>query len=120
MGIMGAFVGYGVFKVLSRLKLPLALAAFLAGLLSDWATYAMTALELSLGLHGKESFVDLFKVIFIAFIPTQVPVGILEGFAAASLFAFILRRRPDIFVNLGLASANSPVIKDELSEEPAY
>lgn len=120
MGIVGSFFGYATFKMLARLRLPLTLAAFLAGLLSDWATYTMTAIELSLGFHGKESFLDLFKAIFIAFIPTQIPVGILEGFAAASLFAFILKRRPDIFTNLGVVSGNDPLVKDELNEEPAY
>lgn len=120
MGVVGACSGYLVFKVLTRLKVPLTLAAFSAGLLSDWATYATTALELSLGLSGKESFFALFKGIFVAFIPTQVPIGILEGFAAASLFAFILKRRPDILIDLGVVKSDESLVKDKLNEDPAY
>jgi cobalt/nickel transport system permease protein len=43
MGIVGGLTGYGVFHAARRLRLPSWLAAFLAGLVSDWATYAVTA-----------------------------------------------------------------------------
>jgi cobalt/nickel transport system permease protein len=47
----------------------------------------------------------ILKAIFIAFIPTQLPIGLLEGFAAAGFFTFVLKRRPDILANLGLLPA---------------
>ena len=52
MGVAGSFVGYGIFVVAKRLGAPWVVAAFLAGLLSDWATYSATSLILALGLHG--------------------------------------------------------------------
>ena len=50
MGVAGAYVGYGVYRLGLRLRLPWIAAAFLAGLFSDWATYAMTSLELAAAL----------------------------------------------------------------------
>lgn len=116
MGVAGSFSGYLVFKAATKVKLPLLVAAFLAGLISDWATYLTTSLELALGLSGKDSFVTLFKAITIAFIPTQLPLGILEGFAAAGFFVFVLKRRLDILLKLGLIAGEHSLQKDEVHE----
>ncbi len=120
MGIVGAFSGYLVFKVSVRLRVPLPAAAFLAGLLSDWATYAATSVELASGLAGTTSFFTWFKTIFIAFIPTQLPLGILEGFAAAGFFTFVLKRRPDILMKLGIHRDKLLVREGKIHEETAY
>src|SRR3990170_933123 len=56
MGVAGAFTGYGVFQLARRLGVSDTAAAFLGGVLSDWATYAVTSLELSSALHGSGSF----------------------------------------------------------------
>ncbi|MBE0446678.1 MAG: energy-coupling factor ABC transporter permease [Actinobacteria bacterium] len=120
MGIIGAFSGYYVFRVFMKLKLPLTLAAFMAGLISDWATYTATAFELALGLSGQEPFFGLFKAILVAFIPTQLPIGILEGFAAAGFFAFVLKRRPDILVKLGTVPGGPLLQKDAVYEKAVY
>lgn len=117
MGIIGAFSGYFAFKLSIKMRLSPAIAAFMAGLVSDWATYTMTALELALGLNQQGSFLGLFKAIFIAFIPTQLPLGILEGFAAAGFFAFVLRRRPDILMKLRILPEGYYVRKGASYEE---
>ncbi len=96
MGVAGAYVGYGVYWIVRRLGLPWVMAAFLAGLLSDWATYAMTSLELAAALHGDGSFATMFSLILLAFVPTQLPLGILEGFLCAGAWKFIGRRRPEL------------------------
>ncbi|HZD59020.1 MAG TPA: energy-coupling factor ABC transporter permease [Anaerolineae bacterium] len=120
MGVVGAFSGYFVFRVLVKLKFPLALAAFMAGLVSDWATYMATAFELALGLNNGEPFFKLFKAISIAFIPTQLPIGILEGFAAAGFFVFVLKRRPDILVKLGIIQGGPHVPGSAVYEEAVF
>jgi len=120
MGVAGAFSGYLIFKLFLRLKLPITVAAFSAGLISDWATYATTSLVLALGLGGTGEFFGLFKAILIAFIPTQFPLGILEGFAAAGFFAFILKRRPDILIKLGIVSKSAYSQEDGIHEKVAY
>src|SRR6266540_2675166 len=104
MGIAGAFVGWAAFHALRRAGAPLGTAAFAAGLLSDWATYAVTSLELATALHGARPVGTTAITIFAAFLPTQIPLGILEGFLAAGAVRFLLRRRPDLLVRAGLAA----------------
>jgi len=106
MGVAGAFVGWAVFKLARRCNLSPWVAAFLAGLLSDWATYATTSLELAAALRGAKSFGTLFSTVALAFVPTQLPLGILEGFLSAGAVAFLWRRRRDLLERLsGMAHA---------------
>jgi cobalt/nickel transport system permease protein len=102
MGIAGAFAGYGVFHLARRAGASLGVAAFAAGVLSDWATYSVTSLELALGLHGDRPIVPLFLTIGAAFIPTQLPLGLLEGAMTAGAVRFLARRRPDLLARIGL------------------
>lgn len=100
MGVAGSFAAYGVFVLLRKFKAPLFVCGFAAGLLADWATYTVTSFELAAALHGQESFWALFWMIIIAFIPTQLPLGILEGFMTGGMLVFVAQRRPDILSSL--------------------
>lgn len=100
MGVAGSFIGYFIFRLLKRLKVSLFISGFFAGLLADWATYITTSFELASGLHGNESMFSLFTTILIAFIPTQLPLGILEGFLTGGMIVFVSKRRPDILTSL--------------------
>lgn len=102
MGIVGAFTGWTVFKVSRRLGLPVWTAAFLCGLFSDWATYATTSFELASALHGNDSVLHSFGIIAVAFVPTQIPLGIFEGIVTAGVYRFIATRRPSLLECLGL------------------
>ena len=90
MGVMGSMMGYGVFWLMGRARAPFWLAAFLAGALSDWATYAMTSVELGLGLS-----IPVLPVL-LAFIPTQLPLGLVEGLLSAGALRFVASRRPSL------------------------
>jgi cobalt/nickel transport system permease protein len=96
MGIVGAFSAYCLFRILRTANVPIFVAAFLAGMISDWATYATTSLELSSALHGDGSMWTMFLAVATAFVPTQLPLGIAEGFLTAIAYQFILARRPDV------------------------
>jgi cobalt/nickel transport system permease protein len=96
MGVAGAWVGWAAFAAARRLGLPWVAAGFLAGLLSDWATYATTSLQLAAALQGDGSFATLFPLILAAFVPTQLPLGILEGVLCAGVLTFIHSRRPEL------------------------
>ena len=96
MGVAGSFAGYLTFKILKGLKMPLFICGFCAGLLADWATYATTSFELASALHGSKPLGGVFMAILIAFIPTQLPLGILEGFLTGGMISFVAKRRPDI------------------------
>ena len=100
MGVAGAFVGYGSFKLGTRLGMPVVIAAFLAGVTSDWATYFVTSIELSTALGTSASWSNMLAMILIAFMPTQIPLGIFEGFLAAGAYKFIYSRRPELLKSL--------------------
>lgn len=100
MGVAGSFAAYSAFRALRRMRLNLAGSAFIAGLLADWATYIMTSAELALGIGGDAAFLPVFWKIFIAFIPTQLPLGILEGAMTAGMVVLLHARRPDLLVRM--------------------
>jgi cobalt/nickel transport system permease protein len=107
MGIAGGFVGFGVFHLARKLGSPLWMAAFLAGMLSDWATYATTSFELASALHGSGSFLHMFVAVAVAFTPTQLPLGILEGVVSAGVYCFIVSRRPALLQSLRVVKAEA-------------
>ncbi|MCY3024079.1 MAG: energy-coupling factor ABC transporter permease [Planctomycetota bacterium] len=100
MGVAGAFIGYGVFLVARRVGASFFVAAFLAGLLSDWGTYATTSFELASALCGDNSPWQMFLTILVAFAPTQIPLGVAEGAVGAMACLFIHSRRPELLGNL--------------------
>ncbi|MBI4687302.1 MAG: energy-coupling factor ABC transporter permease [Nitrospirae bacterium] len=109
MGVMGAFVGLGVFRLLRRFNISLAISAFFAGLLSDWAIYLTTSVELAAGIRGNEPFMPLFAKIAIAFIPTQLPLGIVEGVMTAGMITLLYKRRSDLLVKFGVIKAEEAI-----------
>ncbi len=100
MGVMGAFTGYGIFILSRRLGASWFVAAFLAGVLSDWVVYAGTSFFLATALHGDGSLGTMFLTILVAFVPTQIPLGILEGIISAGAYRFVQIRRPEFLVML--------------------
>lgn len=95
MGVAGAFAGYAVFRAARWAGLSLFASAFLTGMISDWATYATTSAELALALHGDGPVFSLFLAVMAAFVPTQLPLGIMEGFVTAYALRFLSERWTD-------------------------
>jgi cobalt/nickel transport system permease protein len=100
MGVVGSFAGYFTFRALRWMKVSMAVAGFIAGLLADWATYFTTSVELASGIRGDSPFLPLFWKILIAFIPTQLPLGILEGAMTAGMVVLLYKKRPDLLVKM--------------------
>jgi cobalt/nickel transport system permease protein len=100
MGVAGSFVGYFIFKGLRLARINLAMAAFAGGVCADWATYAVTSVELATGIRGEAPFLPLFWKILLAFIPTQLPLGILEGAMTAGMVVLLYKKRPDLLVRM--------------------
>jgi cobalt/nickel transport system permease protein len=100
MGIAGSFAGYLTFRLLRRSGFNLTVAGFIAGLLADWATYLATSVELASGIRGDAPFIPLFTKIAFAFVPTQLPLGILEGAMTAGMVVLLYRKRPDLLVRM--------------------
>ncbi len=110
MGVAGSFAAYIIFKFLRKFNFSLFVCGFAAGLFADWATYATTSFELAWALHGTKPVFSLFCAILAAFIPTQLPLGILEGFLTGGMIVFVAKRRPDILSSLGVIKKNGAKI----------
>ena len=102
MGVMGSFAGFLTFKALRSMKINMAVSGFVAGLLADWATYFTTSIELASGIKGDSPFLPLVWKILIAFIPTQLPLGILEGAMTGGMVVLLYKKRPDLLVKMGV------------------
>ena len=111
MGVMGSFAGYLTFRVLRAARMNMAVAGFTAGLFADWATYLTTSVELASGIKGDSAFLPLFWKILIAFIPTQLPLGILEGAITAGMVVLLYKKRPDLLVKMRVIKAKDVVQK---------
>jgi cobalt/nickel transport system permease protein len=105
MGVMGSFAGFLTFKALRSIRINMAVSGFVAGLLADWATYFTTSIELASGIKGESPFLPLFWKILIAFIPTQLPLGILEGAMTAGMIVLLYKKRPDLLVRMKVLKA---------------
>ena len=103
MGVMGSFAGYAVFRGLRLAGLGVVAAAFAAGLVADWATYAGTALIMAAGIRGASPFWPLAGKIALAFVPTQLPLGIVEGAITAGMVSLLRKKRPDLLARTALA-----------------
>lgn len=95
MGVVGSFAGYGAFIVSRRLGASAFVAAFMAGVFADWGTYAATSFTLATALHADGSMWSMFVGILLAFVPTQLPLGIVEGLISAGAYTFVRSRRPE-------------------------
>ena len=103
MGVMGSFAGYAAFRGLRLAGLGLVAAAFAAGLVADWATYAGTAMIMAAGIRGSSPFWPLAGKIALAFVPTQLPLGIVEGAITAGMVSLLRKKRPDLLARTALA-----------------
>jgi cobalt/nickel transport system permease protein len=103
MGVVGSFAGYAVFRGLRMAGLGIVVAAFGAGLVADWATYASTAMIMAAGIRGAGPFWPLVGKIALAFVPTQLPLGIIEGAITAGMVSLLRKKRPDLLARTALS-----------------
>lgn len=102
MGIVGGMSGWLVYATLRRLGVPILGAAFAAGVISDWATYATTALGLGLLAGDGGEILKTFVAALLAFMPTQIPLGIAEGIVSMEAIRFVRARRPELLSPKGV------------------
>jgi len=105
MGVVGSFAGWLVFRGMRRMGVGLGVAGFAGGIAADWGTYLTTSVELASGIRGDEPFLPLFWKILLAFIPTQLPLGILEGAMTGGMVVLLYRKRPDLLVKMKVVKA---------------
>lgn len=100
MGVAGSFAGWLAFRLMRRFGAGLGFSGFVAGVLADWATYLTTSMELAAGIRGDSPFLPLAWKIAAAFVPTQLPLGILEGAMTAGMVTLLWKKRPDLLVKM--------------------
>lgn len=96
MGICGGFSGYLFWKILRALRAPVWLAAGVAGLVGDLATYLAAAFQLALSLHGNLPLFKQWMIFFMGYAPTQLPLAIGEAIFSSAVLMAMLHRRPDL------------------------
>ena len=96
MGIVGGFSGYLMWWGLRRGGAPIWLAGGLAGLVGDLMTYATSALELAIPLHGQMALWKQWLIFFLGYGPTQFPLAVLEAVFTAAALTLMAERRPDL------------------------
>ncbi|MBE0428287.1 MAG: energy-coupling factor ABC transporter permease [Thermoleophilia bacterium] len=100
MAIGGSLAGFAAFRVSRRLGFGIGAAAGMAGFTGDLVTYAITALQLALSLHGQEPVTLVWAAAFASFLPTQVPLAIAEGLLTAGVVVFIARQRAELLAGV--------------------
>jgi cobalt/nickel transport system permease protein len=100
MGVVGSCAGWCAFRLMRRFGAGLGVAGFAAGVMTDWATYFTTSVELAAAIRGDLPFWPLVGKVMVAFVPTQLPLGILEGAMTAGMVLLLYRKRPDLLVKM--------------------
>ncbi len=108
MGVLGSFSALAAFRLGRWLQLNLFWSGFLAGMTADLVTYLGTSAELALALHGSQSVWSVLGQIYLAFLPTQLPLAILEGVVVGSLLVYVERHRPDILHKMKIVGEAVP------------
>ena len=80
MAIAGPFLAWGLYALLSRLRVNRRVSIFLAAALGDLFTYCVTSLQLALAYPSQQGGVAASALKFLGvFAPTQVPLAVIEG-----------------------------------------
>jgi len=93
MGIVGPLVTFAVYQLLKKNNKQLGM--FLGALLGNFATYAVTAIQLATVFPGSNFMATLGKFLSV-FAITQVPLGIVEGIFTVLLFNYLYKNSNNV------------------------
>ncbi|MHB1418419.1 MAG: energy-coupling factor ABC transporter permease [Bacillota bacterium] len=102
LGLLGGGSACLVFRLGRRLGWGLGWSAGMAGFIGDLVIYLGAAAQLAMALHGRQSFWPFFWGILAAYMPTQLPLAVLEGLFTGKVLVYIHQQRRDILVSLGV------------------
>lgn len=100
MGIVGAFGGYSIYRMLKNIS-PLWFSAGMAGFFGSTMTYLTTAFQLSLSLN-PENVMYYWKIYSLGFIPTQLPIAIAEFALTGYAIKYISETRAEVIGSSGI------------------
>ncbi|MHB1127822.1 MAG: energy-coupling factor ABC transporter permease [Bacillota bacterium] len=117
LGLLGGGSAYLVFRLGRSLGWGLGWSAGMAGFIGDLVIYLGTAAQLALSLHGQQSFWPFFGGILAAFMPTQLPLAILEGLFTGKVLEYIYQQRREILVSLGVVPGAGGIFPGGVADE---
>jgi cobalt/nickel transport system permease protein len=92
MGIAGAFVAWGAFRLALACRLQEKVAVFIAALLGDWVTYMVTAGQLAAAFpDAVGGFWASYAKFLAVFALTQLPLAVVEGILSVVVYSALLR-----------------------------
>ena len=95
MGIVGTFTGYLTFRAFKKAGASVWLSAGIGGVVGDLMTYVASAFELAISIHPAQ-FLQWWPIFTVGYLPTQIPLAILEfGFTAGAI-RYVADRRPEL------------------------
>jgi cobalt/nickel transport system permease protein len=95
MGIMGTFTGFFTFWALRKAGASIWLSAGMGGLVGDLVTYVVAAFELAISLHPG-NLMEWWGIFTVGYLPTQIPLAILEFGFTATAIQYIANHRPEL------------------------
>jgi len=91
MGIIGPAIGFGIWIIGRKARLPTAAVVFTAVFLSDLGTYVATSAQLALAVPISGTFLDSFLSFGAIYAITQIPLAIGEALLSVLLFDFLVK-----------------------------
>ena len=95
MGIVGTFTGYLTFWVFRKAGASIWLSAGMGGVVGDLMTYVTAAFELAISIHPAH-LLEWWGIFTVGYLPTQIPLAILEFGFTASAIQYIAHHRPEL------------------------
>ncbi|MEO5356518.1 MAG: energy-coupling factor ABC transporter permease [Nitrospirae bacterium YQR-1] len=95
MGVIGAFVSFGIYALMKKIKMPIQLSVFLAAALGDLSTYMVTSLQLALAYPTENNYITSFLKFLSVFAVTQLPLAALEGIVTVFVFNYLRNFQKD-------------------------
>jgi cobalt/nickel transport system permease protein len=115
MAVVGPYVAYYLWRACRGLGLGW--SVFIAAVISDFATYLVTAVQLGLAFPAPEGGVlESFLKFTGIFAITQVPLAISEGILTVIVFNLLAQYSRDILVEQGVLPPAEPAV---VATEPA-
>lgn len=104
MGIVGPLCGWIVYKLCIKAKISSKIAIFLTAFIADIMTYFVTSVQLALAFPIP-NFTAAFTKFFIVFMPTQLPLAVMEGLLTVIIWNELLKFKPKLLERLNVINS---------------
>jgi len=117
MGIIGPAIGFGVWIIGRKARLPSSAVVFIAVALSDLGTYVVTSAQLALAVPIAGTFFDTFLYFGAIYAVTQIPLAIGEAILAVLLFDFLVKYKGKLLSSMKVIKLPSLGMEKEVKPQ---